>query len=555
MVMVGVGVIVLALSVVVIIARYEEGAMERKLNQMSVNEMTSLHALILNVMAKRPDDADNIGVTVFNRWFDSRNIHYPGKVWSAWGPKVVAYMKEASPERTPKLPVDEVDSEAFATGKPVGRFVGEYYRYSMPIVLGVTEGAKDEVCHSCHGAMMGLQDGEVIAVLSSTLSTQVERKGLNTVLTMLFGGGVVATVLSMIGVRWALGRVVIRPIGRITTLMEKLADGDTSVHVESTERKDEVGDIARAVEIFKEHMLEADRLRDTQEAERLRAEQAKADALREMADHFEATVKTKVKEVGQSTTGIRNTAQTMATRSESSGGRSIDVGEAAKITTERSAAVSEATRQLAHSIRDIATQVTQSTSISRKAVADINSTARQMVGLSEAVESIGTIVNLISDIAAQTNLLALNATIEAARAGDAGKGFAVVANEVKNLANQTARATDDITRQVAAVQSSSLEMTNSIEGVVGTIRTIDEISTRISTAIEEQQATTHGIASNIDEVAVQAKEVSQSVTHLSTASAMACAGTIRVIWSAKGLAKAVEDLNAEAETFLKSIRI
>ena len=553
MIVVGVGVILMASLIVIFIARFEEQAMERKLYQLSVNEMTSLHALIVNVMATRPEDTDNIGIKVFNKWFDSRNVHYAGKVWSVWGEKVTAHMKDAEPDRAPKIPQDDIDREALATGKPVGRMVGDYYRYSMPIVLGVTDGATQEVCHTCHGGM-GLVDGEVIAVLSSSLSAAKERTELHKVLVWLVGFGIGATIVSVLGIGSILTRVITHPIGRMTTLMGRLADGDTSVEIEAVDRKDEVGDMARTVQVFKDHMLEAEALRSTQEAERLRAAAERAVAMREMADHFESTVKTKVAEVGASTSGIQNTAQSMATRSEKSGGRSIEVGEAAGITTERAAAVSEATRQLALSVNEIAQQVGHSSQIAQKAVDDVNATARQMVDLSTAVQAIGNVVQLINDIAAQTNLLALNATIEAARAGEAGKGFAVVAGEVKNLASQTAKATEEISLQVAAVQGSTREMTSSIEGVVETIRTIDQISGAIASAVKEQEATTRDIASNIDEVARQAGEVSRSVSHLSKASAMACAGTIRVIWSAGTLTSVVKDLNDEAELFLRSVR-
>ncbi|TAN63692.1 MAG: chemotaxis protein, partial [Magnetospirillum sp.] len=257
---------------------------------------------------------------------------------------------------------------------------------------------------------------------------------------------------------------------------------------------------------------------------------ADMDARDQQTRLFEHSVHDMVSQVASATKGIGQTAHTMAGRSESAGGRSISVGDAAESTTHLAAAVSESTRQLAGAINEIARQVTQSAQVAQAAVGDIGQTVERMNGLAESVSQIGVVVQLINDIAAQTNLLALNATIEAARAGEAGKGFAVVANEVKHLASQTAKATEDISRQVGAVQDAAHSAAVGVEGVVATIRSIDQISAAIAGAVQEQEAVTRDISSHIDEVAAKAAEVSENVIYLSQSTAQACGGTVRVIW-------------------------
>jgi len=349
-------------------------------------------------------------------------------------------------------------------------------------------------------------------------------------------------------------RSIVVPVRRLADGMSRLADGDLSVEIDGTEYTDEVGEMARATLIFKEHS-EARRRFEAEEAQRDQdAAKQRQQMLNDLADDFEATVRTKVADVGKSVLGISNTAHSMAQRSEHSGGHTLLVAENSQRTTQRAEVVSEATHQLSLSINEIAGRISQTSQMAQKAVADVNQTAQQMDGLEKAVQTIGEVVSLINDIASQTNLLALNATIEAARAGEAGKGFAVVAGEVKHLANQTARATDDITRQVSAVQDSTRSMAQSIQHVTGTIRSLEEVATTIAGAVQQQEASTHEISVTINEVALEADGVSRTVVDLSKSTSQSCAGTIRVIWSARALAQVVEELNGEVNQFVARVR-
>ena len=351
-------------------------------------------------------------------------------------------------------------------------------------------------------------------------------------------------------------RMLGRPLSIVVEEIGRVARGDLDRPIELIDRQDDIGDMARAVERFRADAQEKLRLEEArkQEQERERLARERASAVNALSDMFEQTVSAKVEAVEQAARGIDATAQAMAARAQQSGSKSLQVGEAVTITTERAGVAAASTRELSQAINEIARQVASSTEISRQAVNEVAAMSEQMDGLSATVKAIGDVVQLINDIASQTNLLALNATIEAARAGDAGKGFAVVAGEVKTLASQTARATDDIARNISAVQESTRAMSGKIEMVVATIRSLDESSSAIAGAVQEQEAATRLIASNIDEVAAQAEAVSKSVTALAKSSTLSSAGTVRVIWSSTTLRQVVQELSAEAQQFVDHVR-
>ena len=207
----GFGAVAIIICWLVAIGSMRMRDVEDEANRLSVSEMTSLEALIVNAMAKRPEDPDNIGVQVFNNWFDSRNKHYAGKVWSVWSEKVTKHVAEVEPGRAPKVALDDIDRQVLQTGKPVGRRLGNIYRFSFPVVLGVSEGADQEVCFTCHGGM-GLEKGEVIAVLSSSLSLAEANLRLRSDILMLGGAGLLIGVGAIIGIAIVLNNFVSRPI-------------------------------------------------------------------------------------------------------------------------------------------------------------------------------------------------------------------------------------------------------------------------------------------------------------------------------------------------------
>ncbi|HMA48923.1 MAG TPA: CHASE3 domain-containing protein [Magnetospirillaceae bacterium] len=344
------------------------------------------------------------------------------------------------------------------------------------------------------------------------------------------------------------------PIRRMTEVMGVLATGNTAIEIPDRGRKDEIGAMAAAVQVFKTNGEEVDRLRVEQERQKQRAAEEQKQALNALANTFEARVMEVVKVVASSSTELQATAQSMSSGATQTAAQATTVAAAAEQTTANVQMVASAADELSSSISEISRQVTEAAQMSTAASDEAARTNAMVQSLSAAADRIGEVVKLINDIASQTNLLALNATIEAARAGDAGKGFAVVAGEVKHLANQTARATDEISQQISAVQEETRKTVEAIRGIGATIDQVRQISAAIASAVEEQGTATKEIARNVEQAAQGTQEVSRTIGGITESTSSAVAGSEQVLASASDLAGNSEKLRAEVAGFLSEVR-
>jgi methyl-accepting chemotaxis protein len=361
-------------------------------------------------------------------------------------------------------------------------------------------------------------------------------------------------VLFGIGIGFFVARGITKPVTAMTQAMGVLAGGDTSVQIPAQGQKDEIGAMANAVQVFKDNMMETERLRAEQEEAKKRADAERRKGLLDLADRFESSVGGVVGAVTSAATEMQSTAQSLSATAEEASRQSTAVAAASEQTTQNVQTVAAATEELTSSIREISNQVTESTRIIGGAVTQAEDTNAKVKGLSQAAQKIGEVVTLINEIASQTNLLALNATIEAARAGEAGKGFAVVASEVKNLATQTAKATEEIAGQVKSIQDSTESAAQAIQAITVTINRVNEISTAIASAVEEQGAATQEISRNVQEASTGTAEVSTNITGVTQASQQTSAGSAEVLSAASELATNGERLKTEVESFLRTVR-
>lgn len=360
---------------------------------------------------------------------------------------------------------------------------------------------------------------------------------------------VVVTILALL-----LSRSVSRPLHALASVTKRIGGGDYDADVPATERVDEIGVLAVSILGLRNEAKETARLRVEQEQAKLRADQDRRQTVLDLATRFEGSVKGVVDGIVSAVGENQSAAKTMHQVADQARREATDASAAAGQVTSNIQTVAAATEQLSASIHEISAQVQHSTQVSSQAVAKAAETDQLVQGLSEAVGRIGEVVNLINDIASQTNLLALNATIEAARAGDAGKGFAVVAGEVKNLANQTARATGEIAEQIESVRNATSQAVTAIRDITGVIDGMSQVTATIAAAVEEQSAATQEIARNVAQAASGATRVSTFVGDLVNVTDRVGQGAEVVADHSTALNGRSRDLLNEVQQFLSSVR-
>ena len=362
------------------------------------------------------------------------------------------------------------------------------------------------------------------------------------------------SVVLVCGLSFLIGRSISNALASMVSAMTRLAGGDVRLAIPGLGRRDEIGEMAGAVEVFKNNMIEADRLRAEQvAAERRQAEQRKAD-MHELADAFEGAVGEIVETVSSAATELEASADTLTKAAERSQNLATTVAAASEEASTNVQSVSSASEELTSSVNEISRQVQESSRVASEAVDQAQKTNGRVSELSKAASRIGDVVELINTIAGQTNLLALNATIEAARAGEAGRGFAVVASEVKALAEQTAKATGEISQQISGIQAATQDSVAAIKEIGDTIGRMSEISSTIAAAVEEQGAATQEISRNIQHAATGTQQVSSNITDVQHGATETGSASTQVHSAAKSLSSESNRLKLEVGKFLNSVR-
>jgi methyl-accepting chemotaxis protein len=472
---------------------------------------------------------------------------FRGRLEAAWD-YVQAYAAKSSAPASVVTGTERVRENVFRSFEEARKGVyaaglgGGNYPISSADWFGQSTKAIDDVI-----ALSGLASQE-----AAKLAEAAQRSSLHTL--MLNGILMALSVLLAAGALWIVLRRIVRSISQMTGAMATIAEGDTSIAVPCADRRDEMGAMARALLVFKQNAEKVQAMQAEREALEKAAHAEKVAAMNRLADEFEAAVGEIVDTVSSASTELEASATTLTSTAERSQELATTVAAASEEASTNVQSVASATEELTSSVTEISRQVQESARMASDAVGQARTTNDRVSELSKAAARIGDVVELINTIAGQTNLLALNATIEAARAGEAGRGFAVVASEVKALAEQTAKATGEISQQISGIQGATNESVTAIKEISSTIEKLSEISSTIAAAVEEQGAATQEISRNVQQAALGTTQVSANIADVQRGAGETGSASSQVLSAAQMLSGDSNRLKVEVGKFLETVR-